>query len=77
MWAVLYFRRGDFDVDDDGSQRSFEELCRVVDGVGVQDDQLKRLGQLEDPLDLTLNLSCQQTTERRGDDTFNTATSLT
>lgn len=57
--VALYFRRGDFDVDDDGSQRGFEELRWVVDGVGVQDNQLKRLGQLEDPLDLTLNLSCQ------------------
>lgn len=66
MWDVLYFRRGNFDVDDDGSQRSFEELCRVVDSVCVQDDQLKRLGQLKDPLYLTLDLSCEQTKERDG-----------
>lgn len=77
MWAVLYFRRGDFDVDDDGSQRSFEELCRVVDGVCVQDDQLKGLGQLKDPLYLTLDLGCQQTKDRQGVDTFSRATSRT
>lgn len=58
VWCLaLYLRRGDLDVDDDGSQRRFEELCRMVDGVCIQDDQLKGLGQLEDPLYLTLNLS--------------------
>lgn len=65
MCVVLYFGRGHFDVDDDGSQRGFEELRWVIDGVCIQDDQLERLGQLEDPLDLTLDLSCQQTKERR------------
>ncbi len=66
MSVVLYFRRGDFDVDDDGSQRSFEELRRVVDGVCIQDDQLKGLGQLKDPLYFTLDLSCQQTKRKTG-----------
>lgn len=75
MW-VLYFRRGHFDVDDDGSQRCLQELCWVVDGVCIQDDQLKRLGQLKDPLDLALNLGCQRTRERQGGVTFNGATSL-
>lgn len=31
----------------------------MVDGVRVEDDQLKRLGQFENPLDLTLNLGCE------------------
>lgn len=66
MRVVLHLGRGDFDVDDDGSQRSLEELGRVVDGVCVQDDQLKRLGQLKDPLNLTLNLGCQQKQRRAG-----------
>lgn len=66
MWVALYFRGGNFDVDDDGSQRSFEQLCWVVDGVCIQDDQLKRLGQFKDPLYLTLDLSCRHTKERQG-----------
>lgn len=55
-WVVLYLRRGDFDIDNDGSQRSFEELCWVVDGICIQDDQLEGLGQLKYPLYLALNL---------------------
>lgn len=55
---VLYFRRGDFDIDDDGRQRRFEELCWVIDGVCIQDNQLKWLGQLKDPLYFTLDFSC-------------------
>lgn len=55
--AVFYLGGGDFDVDNDRSQGGFEELCWMVDGVCIQNDQLKRLGQLKDPLDLTLNLS--------------------
>lgn len=54
--VFLYFGGGDFDVDDDGSQGCFEQLCWVVDGICIQDDQLKGLGQLKDPLDLTLDL---------------------
>lgn len=61
---MLYLRRGDFDVDDDGSKRSFEELCWVIDGVCIQDDQLKRLGQLKDPFYLTLDLSYEQIKEK-------------
>lgn len=56
---LLHLWRGDFDVDDDGSQRRLEELRRVVDGVCVQDNQLEGLGQLKDPLDLTLDLGCR------------------
>lgn len=63
--GVPYFRWGDFDVDNDGSQRGFEELCWVIDGVCIQDDQLEGLGQLKDPLYLTLDLRCQQTKERQ------------
>ena len=72
MCIVLYFRRGHFDVDDDGSQRRLEKLRWVVDGVCIQDDQLKGLGQLKDPLYLTLDLGCEHTKER---DTFSRATS--
>lgn len=54
---MLYFGRGHFDVDNDGGQRGFEKLRRVIDGVCIQDDQLQRLGKLKDPLDLTLDLS--------------------
>lgn len=68
MWIVLYLRRGDFDVNDDGSQRSFKELCWMVDGVCIQDDQLERLSQLKDPLYLTLNLSCQQNQRERDEE---------
>lgn len=49
--------RGDLDVDDDGRQRRLPQLRRVVDGVGVQNHQLQRPRQLEDPLDLTLDFS--------------------
>lgn len=42
----------------------------MIDGVCIQDDQLKRLGQLKDPLYLTLDLSCQQTIEGQAIDTF-------
>ena len=45
-------------MDDDGGQRSLEELGRVVDGVSIQDHQLQRASQLKDPLNLTLHLSC-------------------
>lgn len=62
---MLYFRRGDFDIDNDGSKRGFEELCWVIDGVCIQDDQLERLGQLKDPFYLTLDLSCEETKEKR------------
>lgn len=61
METLLYFGWGDFNVDDDGSQRCFEELGRVVDGIGIQHDQLKRLCQLKDPLYLALDLSWEQT----------------
>lgn len=54
---AFYLWRRHFDVDDDGSQRGLEELCWMVDGVCIQYDQLKGLGQLKDPLYLTLNLS--------------------
>lgn len=54
--TAAYLGRRDFNVDDDGSQRGFEELRWMVDGVCIQYDQLKRLGQLKDPLYLTLNL---------------------
>lgn len=57
MWVSSYFGGGDFDIDDDGSQRGFEELCWVVDGICIQDNQLKRLGQLKDSLYFTLDLS--------------------
>lgn len=58
MAFYLWWRH--FDVDDDGSQRGLEELCWMVDGVCIQYDQLKGLGQLKDPLYLTLNLSWWQ-----------------
>lgn len=57
LFNVQYLWRGDFNVNDDGGQGGFEELGRVVDGVGVQHHQLQGAGQLEDPLDLTLHLS--------------------
>lgn len=57
MYAMLHLRWGDFDVDDDGGQRCFEELCWMVDSVCIQDDQLKWLSQLKNSLYFTLNLS--------------------
>lgn len=45
-------------MDDDGGQGGLEQLGGVVDGVCVQDDQLQRARQLEDPLDLALDLGC-------------------
>lgn len=58
----LYLRRGNLDVDDDGRQGGFGQLCRVIDGVGVQDHQLQGFGQLKYPLDLALNLGCTDDT---------------
>lgn len=50
---------GDLDVDDDGSEGGLAQLRRVVDGVCVQNHQLQRAGQFENPLNLTLDLSCK------------------
>lgn len=61
MQALLYFGWWHFNIDDDGSQRCFEELGWMVDGICIQDDQLKRLCQLKDPLYLTLDFSWEET----------------
>ena len=55
-----YLWRGDFNVDNDGGQGGFGQLGGVVDGVCIQHHQLQRLGQLKDPLDLTLDFSCKE-----------------
>lgn len=57
-----YLRRGNFDVDDDGREGGFGELCWVVDGVRVQNHQLQSFGEFKYPLDLTLNLRCADIT---------------
>lgn len=48
-------------MDNDGRQWSLEELGRVVNGISVQDNQLKGARQLKDSFNLTLHLSCRQT----------------
>lgn len=48
---------GDLDVDDDGSEGGLAQLRRVIDGVSIQNHQLQRAGQFENPLNLTLDLS--------------------
>lgn len=56
LWSK-YLWWGDFNMDDDGGQGGLEKLRRVVDGVGIQNHQLQRAGQLKDPFNLTLHLS--------------------
>ena len=61
-WAnLLYLGWGHFNVDDDGCEGGFGELCRMVDGVCVQNHQLQGFGELKYPLNLTLNLRCRET----------------
>ena len=55
--TFTHLRRGDLHVDDDGGEGSLAQLRGVVDGVRVQDHQLERPGQFENPLNLTLDLS--------------------
>lgn len=55
--TLAHLRRGDLHVDDDGGEGGLPQLGGVIDGVRVQDHQLQRPGQLENPLNLTLDLS--------------------
>lgn len=57
-----HLRRGDLHVDNDGGEGGLPQLWGVVDGVRVQDHQLERPGQLENPLNLTLDLSWKENT---------------
>lgn len=57
-YNMLYLGRGDFNVDNDGSEGGFGELCGMVDGVCVQDHELQGFGELKYPLNLTLDLRC-------------------
>lgn len=61
---LLYLWWGNFNVDNDGCEGGFGELCRMVDGIRVQNHQLQGFGELKYPLNLTLNLRCADKTER-------------
>lgn len=56
--------RGDLDVDDNGGEGGLAQLRRMVDGVGIQNHQLQRSGQLKNPLNLALDLSCRKISTR-------------
>lgn len=60
--TFIHLRRGDLHVDDDGGEGSLPQLWGVVDGVRVQNHQLERPGQLENPLNLTLDFSWMKNT---------------
>lgn len=57
MRVLVHLWRCNLDVDDDWRERSLAQLRRMVYRVSIQNHQLQRACQLEDPLDLTLYLS--------------------
>lgn len=51
-WSMLivYFWRGDLQIDDKGRQRSFGQLRWMIDRIAIQDDQLKGRGKKIDSI---------------------------
>lgn len=51
-----YLGTGDLKIHDNGSKTSFGKLRRMINGITIEHNKLKRSSQLKDPLDFRLDL---------------------